>query len=954
MIRKTFFLIASLLLIGGGNSWADQYPDVLYAVGDATSTGWNAGGDNILYKYADANKYQGFVSLTGKENGELKFLCQAGWGSMWGAESQGVSVSAVGEYNISYYLNESSDNKFKPTLSAGLYLVTIDATTENSEKVIFEAWDIDDFYEIGNTAQLNAFANCVNNLSGNSVNAKLTADVNWGSVMIGGDATTDDDGDYAKAYKGTFDGQGYTLTLAMSRADHKYAALFKYLDGATVKNLKVAGSITQSGDKSKVKYAASIFGKAYNKAVVKNCVSTVTLTSYTNEDATMGGIGALMYDSGTIIQDCAFLGTLTGEWGGGWPYGVGGILGWAGDSGPVVKNCYVNGTISVADNDQNKVILRSNDISPINCYYINNGNLRDQTGATLINSTQQTSGEAAYKLNQESVVGGTWHQTIGSGDPLPMPFGSESDNVFAQLSSCNGSACTVSGYTNDVSAILITRANHSNVSDGQCSKCGTWVISSPSKLTAFATDYTNGDVMSKYATAYIDNNLDMSGQSFSGIGSDAMKFAGKLIGTNPVIISNLAIDKSEAVDRTDVGLIRVATNGARVKNMTMDCTCSFKGQSSVAAIIGTLNDGGDVYLENCGNEAPVTSTQYYAAGLVGKAWNSTVAHLTNCYNVGGVKSDYPANAASLTFETEGAVFTNCYSFLDAADSEGLIDNCWFTHSESYTIDNCYDSNTSLKDGMKTFTTAEMADGTLKGKLGDAYINTIYGANAHPGFAQQVTMKLAENDDNTMPASDLAGQHVILNRALVADNWNTICLPFDLGDLEVWFGAGTKAAEFSSELGGVLHFTLVTSLSANTPYLLYPTENKTSMTFSGITIKSGGASFSSPDPSNYTFRGIYSPTSITGNYFIASDNKIKRSTGGRLKAFRAYIESSETEAHELSFDFEDAGIATGISDATRLNDNGQMINDNYYDLSGRRVENPTRGLYIVNGKKVNIK
>ncbi len=27
---------------------------------------------------------------------------------------------------------------------------------------------------------------------------------------------------------------------------------------------------------------------------------------------------------------------------------------------------------------------------------------------------------------------------------------------------------------------------------------------------------------------------------------------------------------------------------------------------------------------------------------------------------------------------------------------------------------------------------------------------------------------------------------------------------------------------------------------------------------------------------------------------------------------------------------------------------------YYDLSGRRVENPTRGIYIVNGKKVYIK
>jgi hypothetical protein len=35
------------------------------------------------------------------------------------------------------------------------------------------------------------------------------------------------------------------------------------------------------------------------------------------------------------------------------------------------------------------------------------------------------------------------------------------------------------------------------------------------------------------------------------------------------------------------------------------------------------------------------------------------------------------------------------------------------------------------------------------------------------------------------------------------------------------------------------------------------------------------------------------------------------------------------------------------------DNGQQTTD-FYDLQGRRVENPTKGIYIVNGKKVVIK
>ena len=87
-MKKLLFLTLLLSAIGmkGWADQADQYPAVLYAVGDATSTGWTAGGNNILYKYSGENKYQGFVSFT-STTGELKFLCQTGWGNMWGAKT---------------------------------------------------------------------------------------------------------------------------------------------------------------------------------------------------------------------------------------------------------------------------------------------------------------------------------------------------------------------------------------------------------------------------------------------------------------------------------------------------------------------------------------------------------------------------------------------------------------------------------------------------------------------------------------------------------------------------------------------------------------------------------------------------------------------------------------------------------------------------------------------------
>ena len=48
------------------------------------------------------------------------------------------------------------------------------------------------------------------------------------------------------------------------------------------------------------------------------------------------------------------------------------------------------------------------------------------------------------------------------------------------------------------------------------------------------------------------------------------------------------------------------------------------------------------------------------------------------------------------------------------------------------------------------------------------------------------------------------------------------------------------------------------------------------------------------------------------------------------------------------------VTTGISDAERLNDNGEMINDHIYNLQGQRIRSPQKGLNIVNGQKVLVK
>ena len=93
-------------------------------------------------------------------------------------------------------------------------------------------------------------------------------------------------------------------------------------------------------------------------------------------------------------------------------------------------------------------------------------------------------------------------------------------------------------------------------------------------------------------------------------------------------------------------------------------------------------------------------------------------------------------------------------------------------------------------------------------------------------------------------------------------------------------------------------------------------------------------------------------------FVAAGNTLKNPSAmpTDMKGFRAYFQLKDDEDPEhgtgtvRSFVLNLGDEETGIS-ATQ-NDNGQMTNDNVYDLQGRRISSAAqKGIYIVNGKKV---
>jgi len=114
------------------------------------------------------------------------------------------------------------------------------------------------------------------------------------------------------------------------------------------------------------------------------------------------------------------------------------------------------------------------------------------------------------------------------------------------------------------------------------------------------------------------------------------------------------------------------------------------------------------------------------------------------------------------------------------------------------------------------------------------------------------------------------------------------------------------------------------------------------------------SASSAVGTNFLKASVTGTTVAANEAFVLSAGEFHPANAGTIPANKAYLLQSDIvnagggHARSLSLTFGDE--ETGISQVS----NDQWIMGNYYDLSGRHVAQPTKGLYIVNGKKVIVK
>ena len=175
----------------------------------------------------------------------------------------------------------------------------------------------------------------------------------------------------------------------------------------------------------------------------------------------------------------------------------------------------------------------------------------------------------------------------------------------------------------------------------------------------------------------------------------------------------------------------------------------------------------------------------------------------------------------------------------------------------------------------------------------------------------------------------------------ANNMSTYVTPTALD----FTGIGGLTAYVATGKGtGTVLMSPVTAVPANTPLLLVGT--------AGTPYSVPVAAEASAPGTNYLKKG---PETFTGTeenkYILWTDGKFHLVAAGTLAANKAYLDLAGTSARELSIAFEDDGETTAISEVRGLK---SEVRGEYFNLNGQRVAQPTKGLYIVNGRKVVIK
>lgn len=222
-----------------------------------------------------------------------------------------------------------------------------------------------------------------------------------------------------------------------------------------------------------------------------------------------------------------------------------------------------------------------------------------------------------------------------------------------------------------------------------------------------------------------------------------------------------------------------------------------------------------------------------------------------------------------------------------------------------------------------------------------------------------TLNDTQDNSKLLEANNTKSTPVILSRTLLADTWNTFCVPFDI-DLKDGKINGTEVSvmEYDCTTDHTIKFKEATNIEAGKAYLINPKKEIKDPIFTNVTINNV-TPIVSGENDGYSFVGIYSPITFNDSnkdriLILSKEGKfLSVRNGNRMKGMRAYFTippKTKAEAVRLMINNKPTDITeitTPLSSPVKI-----FYTDGTY--AGTDIKKVKKGIVIKGGKKILVK
>ncbi len=459
---------------------------------------------------------------------------------------------------------------------------------------------------------------------------------------IGGNCLTDEAGN---AFRGTFDGQGYSVSNMQISTGHHYVGFFGSNRG-TIRNFGIRSGSVKGGNKT-----AGLAG--YSSGTISCCYSRATVNGTSN---------------------------------------AGGLVGMAGNT--VIENCYAKADVTATGNAAGLVAYypsNTTNAKITNSYATctlngkNNGGLvasinASATGIVITNS---------YALSGNSLVYSTTGYTLKSSS-------SQSAANLKAMAETLGAAYIQDSFiakNGGYPVLSVFTYKSANMQSLQPNAQGIYEIHTAQELRALA--YMVNELGESFSgkTVKLCADIDLEsaewipiGGNASADGKSARQFAGTFEGDGHVI-ENLSVSEGNYY----VGFFG-DLKGATIRNLGIE-SGMVTGAAKVAGLAGTIRS--NVRIENCYNKANICGKSGNG-GIVGMVSGSDCI-IESCYNSGNVGGNSSTGGilGYLAGSATNMAVQNSYN--SGVATNGIVGSSNETATGSMT--NCYTIDTAALVGI---------------------------------------------------------------------------------------------------------------------------------------------------------------------------------------------------------------------------------------------------------------